>query len=168
MKVGTVFSGIGAIEHALLRMNLEHKLMFACDNGDVDIFSHKLLVDINIVDKEFADLNAYLASAKNSENANVPAVSELNKDIKRDIQIYDEVHNALSEVECAPNIEGVLSKIIEQKAIKESRKREYKKFLSDLKSENNRCAKILKALQYTVECVNDFKNDNALEILETK
>ena len=42
LKVATVFSGIGAIEHALKRMNIDHKIVFACDNGDVDILSKKI------------------------------------------------------------------------------------------------------------------------------
>ncbi len=32
LKLATAFSGIGAIEHALKRMKVEHKLIFACDN----------------------------------------------------------------------------------------------------------------------------------------
>lgn len=39
IKLATVFSGIGAIEHALQRMNLEHEIVFACDNGDVEILT---------------------------------------------------------------------------------------------------------------------------------
>lgn len=42
LKLATVFSGIGAIEHALKRMGIDHKIVFACDNGDVDIFSKKV------------------------------------------------------------------------------------------------------------------------------
>lgn len=34
-RIATVFSGIGAVEHALQRMNIPHKIVFACDN---DIF----------------------------------------------------------------------------------------------------------------------------------
>jgi DNA (cytosine-5)-methyltransferase 1 len=37
LKLGTVFSGIGAIEQALKRMNIEHEIEFACDNGDIEI-----------------------------------------------------------------------------------------------------------------------------------
>jgi len=37
IKVATVFSGIGAIEQALKRMGLKHEIIFACDNGDIDI-----------------------------------------------------------------------------------------------------------------------------------
>lgn len=37
IKVGTVFSGIGAIEQALKRLNVDHEIEFACDNGNVEI-----------------------------------------------------------------------------------------------------------------------------------
>lgn len=37
INIATVFSGIGAIEWALKRMNLKHNIVFACDNGDVEI-----------------------------------------------------------------------------------------------------------------------------------
>ena len=37
LRLGTLFSGIGAIEQALIRMNIKHKIVFACDNGDIDI-----------------------------------------------------------------------------------------------------------------------------------
>lgn len=37
IKLATVFSGIGAIEHALDRLNIPHKIIFACDNGDIPI-----------------------------------------------------------------------------------------------------------------------------------
>ena len=42
IRLATVFSGIGAIEHALYRMGIGHKIAFACDNGDVDILSKKI------------------------------------------------------------------------------------------------------------------------------
>jgi len=37
IKLGTVFSGIGAIEQALIRMGIDHEIEFACDNGDIEI-----------------------------------------------------------------------------------------------------------------------------------
>ena len=36
IRLATVFSGIGAIEWAVKRLNLEHELVFACDNGERD------------------------------------------------------------------------------------------------------------------------------------
>ena len=37
MKLATVFSGIGAIEQALHRMGINYEIVFACDNGDVEL-----------------------------------------------------------------------------------------------------------------------------------
>ena len=37
INLGTVFSGIGAIEQALIRLNMEHRIVFGCDNGDVEL-----------------------------------------------------------------------------------------------------------------------------------
>lgn len=34
LKLATVFSGIGAVEQALKQMNIEHEIVFACDNGE--------------------------------------------------------------------------------------------------------------------------------------
>lgn len=48
IKLATAFSGIGAIEQALKRLGIEHEILFACDNGDVEI-------DIN-TDEELAKI----------------------------------------------------------------------------------------------------------------
>ena len=37
IKLGSVFSGIGAIEQALKRLNFKYVVKFACDNGGVEI-----------------------------------------------------------------------------------------------------------------------------------
>lgn len=37
MKLATVFSGIGAIEQALIRLGVDFDVVFACDNGDVEL-----------------------------------------------------------------------------------------------------------------------------------
>ena len=37
IRLATVFSGIGAIEQSLLRLNVPHTIVFACDNGDVEL-----------------------------------------------------------------------------------------------------------------------------------
>ena len=46
LTVGTLFSGIGAFEHALNQLNIPHEILFACDNGErelplryIDLFS---------------------------------------------------------------------------------------------------------------------------------
>ena len=37
IRLATTFSGIGAIEFAFKRLNLRHNIVFACDNGDVNL-----------------------------------------------------------------------------------------------------------------------------------
>lgn len=37
IKIATVFSGIGAPEQALLKMGIKPKIVFACDNGEIEI-----------------------------------------------------------------------------------------------------------------------------------
>ena len=36
IRIGTVFSGIGAIEFAFKRLGIDHEIVFACDNGERD------------------------------------------------------------------------------------------------------------------------------------
>ena len=64
LKVATVFSGIGAIEFALKRMNIEHEVVFACDNGEreveIDYEKEKVVVDALSSPqekKEYVDIN---------------------------------------------------------------------------------------------------------------
>ena len=56
IKLATVFSGIGAIEHALDRMGLEHPIVFACDNGAIDILNKEIDVNIDDVGTELHHL----------------------------------------------------------------------------------------------------------------
>lgn len=37
LQVGTLFSGIGSFEWALKRLGIDHNIVFACDNGDVNL-----------------------------------------------------------------------------------------------------------------------------------
>ena len=38
IRLATVFSGIGAIEWAFKRLHIDHEIVFACDNGERDVF----------------------------------------------------------------------------------------------------------------------------------
>lgn len=60
IRLATVFSGIGAIEHAMARMGLEHKIVFACDNGDVDIFTKKININICSIEKRICWTHAII------------------------------------------------------------------------------------------------------------
>jgi len=65
LRIATVFSGIGAIEHALKRNNIPHELIFACDNdrfvkesffANYDIDDERWFEDIHNIDgRKFKD-----------------------------------------------------------------------------------------------------------------
>ena len=37
IRLATTFSGIGAIEWAFKRLNIPHDIVFACDNGNIEL-----------------------------------------------------------------------------------------------------------------------------------
>lgn len=41
IRLGTLFSGIGAIEQAFIKMDIDHEIVFACDNGEREIQKSK-------------------------------------------------------------------------------------------------------------------------------
>ena len=53
IRVGTLFSGIGAIEHALERLKLNKEIVFACDNDPAVKKSY--FENYNISDKHWHD-----------------------------------------------------------------------------------------------------------------
>ena len=67
IRLATVFSGIGAVEHAMQRMGLEHKIVFACDNGDLDIFLKDIGIDIDSVEEELSDLERMIDKVSSNE-----------------------------------------------------------------------------------------------------
>lgn len=48
IKIATVFSGIGAPEFALRRLNINHSVVFACDNGEIDLTEDEEKVKTNL------------------------------------------------------------------------------------------------------------------------
>lgn len=57
--LATVFSGIGAIEQALLRKHIDHEIVFACDNGDQTPFQCRA-VEWHECVSEFRRLNEFI------------------------------------------------------------------------------------------------------------
>ena len=59
MRLATVFSGIGAIEQALIRSHLQHEIVFACDNGEQTPFPCKAVQWSECV-ATFKELSAFI------------------------------------------------------------------------------------------------------------
>ena len=165
IKLATVFSGIGAIEHALQRMGIEHKIVFACDNGEVEILTKEIGTNIDDIECELLELNQTIAKIQFDDEIEdlykaqlaamlTEAESELNETAERinEIPEFDDL------------TERVLKTILLMPDIKKARKKEYTNFLNELGKGSAIQAKF-RELQIILEISNDFKKDNGLEKL---
>ena len=64
LKIATVFSGIGAVEHALERQNKPYEIIFACDNGGVEPFRKKEEEEIKAIKEEIHKIKDPLEKQK--------------------------------------------------------------------------------------------------------
>lgn len=86
IRLGTVFSGIGAVEHALSHMSIPYEIVFACDNGE-----RKLKTDYDsVIEKTKGlsnnDRNSYVSELYNSE----AGTNYVEMEYKANYQIPDE------------------------------------------------------------------------------
>lgn len=169
IKLATVFSGIGAIEHALQRMELEHEIVFACDNGDVDVLSKKIDIDLKAIDEETLELRHLISKieSKNEEDLQqkVSLEKELEKNTKKIKILRKQIANIASNNMYAEVLD-LLRNIVNMKDIKKTRLKEYKQFvlvLSEITDEGNQT---FIAIKYIQEVMNDFKKDNDLSDLD--
>ena len=97
LRLATVFSGIGAIEHALQRMEIKHKIVFACDNGDVNIFEKKIPHNLAAIENEVESLDIIIRKIKSK--GSYEYISDLEQHLER-------IHNQVEMVKQF-NLEGV-------------------------------------------------------------
>ena len=165
IKLATVFSGIGAIEQALKRMQLEHQIVFACDNGDVDILSKDVGMNIDAICSELRFLDNKIKEIFDNDE-----VQDLYKN-----QLLGMLNEANTEyqnlVSCIINtkldkvtINNVLATITESYDIKKTRLKEYNNFKEEINRGSENQQKF-RQLQVILEIVNDYKKDNSLDLL---
>lgn len=109
MKLATVFSGIGAIEQSLRRLGKDYEIVFACDNGDVEL---------NLLSgKELEDYTR-LTKLRSKKQLNDPS------DIKR--------------LEVLGKKENVIAEDLREKICSMQTKSEKKRFVDQLYANNSR------------------------------
>lgn len=162
IKLATCFSGIGAIEHALNRMGIDNEIIFACDNGDVDILSKKIPLDIIEIGAEFQQLKEIIENIDEDEYR-----EGLRSDLERDFLLFGEQQERLIEVsiDVKKNLSNIFTFVSSSDIIKKTRKKEYDGFLKTLNSKEG-VNEHLYILAYSVEVTNDFHKDNAWETIK--
>lgn len=113
LKIATVFSGIGAIEHALKRMGIKHEIVFASDNGDVDIFKKKIEVNFTEINNELNRLKNIIEGIK----INIEGDYEYLTDLEEHLVI---INNKIVELktECEKydfDVNDILNKVKDEK-----------------------------------------------------
>lgn len=165
IKLATVFSGIGAIEHALQRMGLDHKLVFACDNGDVEILTKDVGMNIDAIGQELEALEKVIKGIQFSDEFEDLYKVQLSNMLDEADREFKETVQKIAFLP-APDglVRSVLTKIVAMEGIKKARKKEYDKFLSELGT-GSLIQASFREFQIILEVSNDFKKDNSLELL---
>lgn len=164
IRLATVFSGIGAIEHALQRMNIEHEIVFACDNGDVEILTKKIGMNLDDIGAELESLRGVIASIQFNDEVEDLYKDQLINMLREASAEYANVIATVSAIETSEGTiaEDTLKRILDMNGVKASRVKEYTKFLAEIGQGSQEQSK-LRELQIMLEISNDFKKDNDLE-----
>lgn len=133
LKLATVFSGIGAIEHVLVRMGIDYEIVFACDNGEVDLLTKKIDVNMDAIKSEIDELRATIAMLQESQQ-----VEDLYK--QQLIAIFDElvveyrhIKQVIGQIDLALwDVMPILQEIQRAKALKNNRQKDYLKWSTEL------------------------------------
>ena len=165
IKLATVFSGIGAIEHAMQRMGLEHRIVFACDNGDLDIFLKEIGSDIDSIEEELTDLELMidkLSSNEEYEQLYKEQLSNMLSEAQKELQI---IKSKLYEHTISTDrVAEILINILSISKVKKSRVKEYSR-LADSLTKGSTINITFSTFQAILKLTNDFKKDNSLDLL---
>ncbi len=169
IRLATVFSGIGAIEHALQRMGLDHEIVFACDNGDVEILTKKIGMNIDEIGEEIVGLKEVIGKIQFDDEVEDLYKNQLIGMLSEASNEYNQLLKRLGELsaENTESIKECLDKILSMDSVASKRKKEYQAFYNEI-SNGSEEQKRLKELQIVLEIANDFKKDNGLEDLGRK
>lgn len=158
IRLATCFSGIGAIEHALNRMGIDNEIVFACDNGDVDILSKKISLDIEEIEYEFVLLESMIKELDENDYK-----ESLKEELTRDNELFEKQKKALKvvDLQMCEVLCNVFLKVEKMDNVKRARLKEYNAFFTKLKlSLSDDSNKRLHILFYAIEVINDFHKDN--------
>lgn len=163
IRLATAFSGIGAIEHALNRMGLENEIVFACDNGDVNILTKDVDTDIDEIETELESLSKLIEEISINDNVEDLYKNQLEGMLRASMTEFHEVDEQLNNVEEKDNelLKNTTTELLDSNVLKANRKKEYSKRLAELGKgsfANKRLEEFLLLLAFS----NDFRDNNDL------
>lgn len=169
IKLATVFSGIGAIEHALKRMNLKNEIVFACDNGDVEILTKNIGMDIDVIKEELVELKNIIKDIQFDNEVEDLYKNQLADMLAEAETEFNSVSKSIEKIKSTHEfkVDEILEILINMQNIKSIRMKEYNSFKKELKLGSD-FQKKFKHLQIVLEIVNDYKKDNSIENLSNK
>ena len=165
IRLATVFSGIGAIEHALDRMELDHEIVFACDNGDVDILSKKIDNDLVEIREELTSLETLIRQINIKADEKDDYKVQLDTMLETTKAEYVSVLHVIDQIDATQAeklILDIMNTIVKMKDVKKARTKEYGEFCRSLIECSDKKNRVLKSFQYIMEVVNDYKKDNVM------
>ena len=160
IKLATVFSGIGAIEHALDRMGLDHKIIFACDNGDINILSKEIDENLIIIKNEINSLHEII---KNITNCDEIEKKELNEKLSNCESRLKDLTKTLSDcnfdiTNTITDLESFIEEnIVNNKKMSKAKIKKIDKLLESVKASTNETQKY-KIIQISLLLLKDHNS----------
>ena len=163
IKLATVFSGIGAIEHALSRMELDKEIIFACDNGEIDVLSKQIDLDMDQIEEELSSLRLLINNIEFSNDDGYE--TQLLDMLSAAEDEYKKIKSSLDGVTIDnynENVSDILNKILNTNDLKENRVKVFTEFNDNLNSNFSSTQTKLYLYRVILKLTNDFKRDNSL------
>ena len=163
IRLATAFSGIGAIEHALNRMGLENEIVFACDNGDVNILTKDVDTDIDEIEEELKLLSELIEEISFNDNVEELYKNQLEGMLKASTTEFHEVKEQLKSVDEKDNslLKETTTVLLDSNVLKANRKKEYNKRLANL-GKGSFANKRLEEFFLLLAFSNDFRDNSDL------
>lgn len=163
IRLATAFSGIGAIEHALNRMGLENEIVFACDNGEVNILTKDIDTNIDDIEVELKLLSEVIKKISFNDDVDDLYKNQLEGMLAASKTEFHDVGEKLKKVKVKDNqlLKETTTALLESNVLKANREKEYKKRLANLGKgsfANKRLEEFLLLLAFS----NDFRDNNNL------
>jgi len=170
IRLATVFSGIGAIEHALDRIQISHSLVFACDNGDIDILSKKVGNEVSEIAYEIIELQKLIDSITISSKNDKQQKDKLKEELSHNEKKFTDACGYLNipnTGDICNRLHSVINAIIKMTGVKKIRIKEYDLFLKSIFSSEGNSQK-LRILKVALNVINDFAKDNPIDSLSAE